>query len=385
MEQGLGERAPSASSMASSSSSSSEPAPLLPENTTPLALDASRTLLALIYSQPNKIAPRLRTFAAVSMRVLLDRVLPDTSGKPIAVRLSARAEAPLLAWADDAGGLRAISLFDGTNRLSVRLASPCTALAWHGDGMVVSGDARGEVRLWRADRPVDACDDDLKRLAAWAEDGGDPSSASDGDDGAVLLSSEGNGSAIVQLECDESTGRLLASTWVRTTLLHLPAASNGIGSGSNSSSSISSSKAVGKAKRNEPLGACFLGCDGEERLRVCPEADIVAARPGRRLWLVDAEGSVLSTLKLPEPEIAVRSETPTTNDAGGAAVAATAAAAGFGRLSALMPFGCLLSWGEELLCRSAGGRGAVGERSNNSSTLEAAKSRSRRYSVGRSA
>ena len=201
----------------------------------------------------------------------------------------------------------------------------------------MSGDARGEVRLWRADRPVDACDDDLKRLAAWAEDGGDPSSsASDGDDGAVLLSSEGNGSAIVQLECDESTGRLLASTWVRTTLLHLPAASNGIGSGSSSSSSsISSSKAVGKAKRNEPLGACFLGCDGEERLRVCPEADIVAARPGRRLWLVDAEGSVLSTLKLPEPEIAVRSETPTTNDAGGAAVAATAAAAGW-RLAAFL-------------------------------------------------
>ena len=114
---------------------------------------------------------------------------------------------------------------------------------------------------------------------------------------------------------------------------------------------------IGRAKRDGAFGACFI----ESRLPVSPEAILVAARPGRRLWLVDAVGNVLSTLRLSAPPAtsadaaAVATDAVVAADAAVAAVATDAAdaialaqhdAIALGRLRVVSGLRLLLSWGE---------------------------------------
>ena len=330
---------------------------LLPSASLPGALDANEHLLAVVFAHEG--AWHLRVFAAFGFRTLHDAALPQLPPPHITcvscVRLSQRGE--LLGCADESGGLYVWGIRGRSTPklpllLRAQLGAPALALAWCAGEQLASGDARGEVRLW----PVaaeGACDDaaaasssgesslvdaELQRLAVW----GDPtrSHTSDGCEGSgFTLLLEADGSPIVQLDCRGAS--LLASTWVRTMLVPLPpTASDAM------PSACAPPRPVGKAKRDGPLGACYLpNLDGS--LAVCPSAVIVAARPGRRLWLVDAAGDVLSTLKLPE---ATESSGSGGGSGGGGGVGT------FGKLTPVGALGCLLSWGD-------GGAGGAADRS----------------------
>jgi hypothetical protein len=282
--------------------------------TTACALDACRTLLALAQSPY-----RLRLFAAVSWQCLLDdhvpvpNLTPDKAPPPvIAIRLSECGQ--FLAWADDMGGLRAFGIGAGDGRrtalrhlFSVQLVRPATALVWRCSSsgreapQLASGDARGEVRLWRVS------------------------------DGTSHMLLPADGSPVVQLDCAaRDAPQLLASSYTRTTLVPLMC--------SVGAESAAEARPIGKAKRDGPFGACIL----DAPLDVCPPAAMVAARPGRRMWLIGADGTVLSTLKFASEVGIVSSAGKDGDSSGHGGVPATL---GFGRLAVATGLGLLLSWG----------------------------------------
>ena len=308
----------------------------------PVAVSASHTLLAVAYATH----ARLQLFAAVSRRSLFFDRLPIPHGtgarkEPPAsaasvIRLSEHGD--LLAWCDSAGRLSVFALTgaiatgraaDVTHLLHRWLPAPGAALAWHcstaGTPRLASGDAKGEVRLWQM---------------------GDASNPAGS--GRILL--QGEGSAIVQLECG---GRglgdsgyngpvLAASTHARTTLLPLP-------TNDFAAQDLDPPRVVGKAKREGAYGACFLNAD----LDVCPSARLVASRPGRRLWLVDAGGAVLSTLKF---DVSSGCGGGSRNDGGSSGRGGDSSSSGaagsvsglgpVGRLCAVAGLSLLVAWGE---------------------------------------
>lgn len=309
---------------------------LLPPLSSVAGVDATSDALALVFI--SRGAHRVRVFAAVSWRLLLDGALQHVPPPPVALTALRLSESgSLLACADDTGGLHVfrIDATRATRLFGRKLALPANALAWCSDEQLASGDAHGEVRLWHHAATESHCqrrrgtgdtvaDEELRWLAEWAEvtEEGSQQHACEEDSGSIVLL-PAESSPIVQLDCGPAG--LLVSTWVKTLLVPLP-----------SGGAHASAKAIGKAKRDGPLGACFLS--GAPALSICPDAAIAAARPRGRLWLVDADGAVLSTLRLLEADAS-------------AAVATTSGAAGnstccFGRLAPLASLGCLISWGE---------------------------------------
>ena len=301
----------------------------------PVALSSTRTLLALV------LAPsRLQLYAAGSRRCIVDEDVKE-AGAAARIRLSECSR--WLAWAGATGTLRVFGLvrvLDGEEsgrativpRLSVRLDAPVGGLAWHctalghGPPQLASGDARGEVRLWPT---------------------------ADAAHGRVLLAAEG--SPIVQLECDSARGLLLASTHARSTLVALgDLAAGARGAQQQPDDGAGAVRPIGKAKRDGPHGACFL----DATLAPSPSAAIVASRPGRRLWLVGADGAVLSTLRLTPPPLApappsgsvpladVTDSTPSSllpaGDGGGGGGGGELS---FGRLLAVPGLGLVISYG----------------------------------------
>ncbi|KAL1507136.1 hypothetical protein AB1Y20_007989 [Prymnesium parvum] len=268
----------------------------LPPGLVPLALHASESGLALL------CAPcRLLLFSAAHRRLSLDVNLSAEqrlASECTCVQLSA--DATWLAWSDPSVGLCASPL------LPVHLASQrgqptppppfgaprCAALhlAWHrleaaAELQLLSAEPDGGVRLWHPER----------RDAAG--------------DGALVHEAGGR---VVQL--DARRGWLLVSTHTRAVLVALP---------SSPGAGATLELPVGRASRDGSYGACFLGEELEAAGGV-PGAVAIAARPGCRLWMVGADGRVLSTLKL-QP----RATEPS-----------------FGRLLPLGELGLLLSWGE---------------------------------------
>ena len=105
------------------------PSSLLPPTSSAAAVDANSDTLALAFVSDG--AYRVRLFAAVSWRLLLDVALPLVPvlpAAPTALRLSARGT--MLAWADDTGGLHAfrVDALRLTPLLHRKLASPASAL-----------------------------------------------------------------------------------------------------------------------------------------------------------------------------------------------------------------------------------------------------------------
>ena len=316
------------------------------------AVDANDTLLALALATP---VPRLQVFAAVSWKCLVDVPVPHfqpgrAAATPVVIRLKQEERSgsvATVAWADDSGGLRILSAQGGGSLgrelLRAQLVCPAAALAWHGGGTgrahwgLVSGDSRGEVRLWYARGSYSG--------TASSAAGAALISPSD----SVLLAEEG--SPIVQL--DVAHHSLLVSSWLRSSLMRLPATIP------PDDAELRPATIIGKAKRDDAMGACFLKAGPA----VCPGAVMVIARPGRRLWLVGADGGVLSTLRLAgsptiEPAPSPHALPPTAAGSSGCAVedagldsattgaSTTATIVSLGRLSAVPGLGLLLSWSE---------------------------------------
>ena len=379
---------------------------------TVVALDANHALLALA------LAPaRLVVIAAVSWRRLIDVALgaddEEIGASPpraVAVRLSE--DGKLVAWADEGGGVRAYrfgaALATRTGQfggvvlvclLRARLTCPARSLAWQLSATslrLLGGDEDGAVWLWLV---PDADDGDLANASLVTSSAPGGTCRGSMQSPVALLPAEG--SPIVQL--DVRNDRVLVSTWARSLLLNLPrvlgttlsaassaarvshvpvpvshVAASATGTAAARAAEAAASLAVtaaaaaaalllpplslppphpiGRAKRDGAFGACFI----EGRLPVSPEAILVAARPGRRLWLVDAVGNVLSTLRLSAPPATSADAAVATADAAAAVVAADADAVvaadaialaqhdaiALGRLRVVSGLRLLLSWGE---------------------------------------
>ena len=90
------------------------------------------------------------------------------------------------------------------------------------------------------------------------------------------------------LQIDVVDGTMLVSSWTRSILLRLTDAA-----GLSRAAPLHQVHQVGLGARQGGFGACFL------HNQACPEARLVAARPGRRLpWLAGGDGTVLRTLRL---------------------------------------------------------------------------------------
>jgi len=295
--------------------------------------------------------------------------------------------------------------------LRARLTCPARSLAWRLSATslrLLGGDEDGAVWLWLVPNA-----DDGKLADASLVTSGAPDGTCRGSMQSPLALLPAEGSPIVQL--DVRNDRVLVSTWARSLLLNLPGprvlgttlsaassaarvshvpvpvshvpvpvshvpvpvshvAASATGTAAARAAEAAASLAVtaaaaaaalllpplslppphpiGRAKRNGAFGACFV----EGRLPVSPEAILVAARPGRRLWLVDAVGNVLSTLRLSAPpatsaDAAVAAVAAVAADAADAAVADAIALAqhdaiALGRLRVVSGLRLLLSWGE---------------------------------------
>ena len=246
-------------------SSSSHGGGWLPSLSDVLALDATSSLLALA-----RLPSRLQLYAAGSWRCLLDVPLGREGCRPHMVQLSD--EGTTLVWADTQGGIRLFSLSGAPLEihqvLSATAPSPATAVALHHEGStrcLLGGDEHGELRLWRT-QPR----------------GGEATACS------VLLQ---EASPIVQLSV--AGNLVLVSTHARATLLVMTAAGHtrqrGEAATGSHGAQPAEARVIGKAKRDGVYGACFI----QGSMRVCADAVIAAARPGRRLWLVGGDGSVL--------------------------------------------------------------------------------------------
>ena len=369
---------------------------------TVVALDASHTLLALA------LAPaRLVVIAAVSWRRIIDVALGaydeeigTSPPRAVAVRLSE--DGKLVAWADEGGGVRAYrfgALATRTGQfggmvlvclLRARLTCPARSLAWQLSDTslrLLGGDEDGAVWLWLVPDTDDGDTADASLVTSGA-----PSGTCRGSLQSPVALLPAEGSPIVQL--DVRNDRVLVSTWARSLLLSLPgpkmlsaassaargslaaAAATAAATAVETAPSLAVTAAaaaaaaaalflpslsmppphpIGRAKRDGAFGACFV----EGRLSVSPEAILVAARPGRRLWLVDAAGGVLSTLRLSAPPVtsAVAAVATDPTVAADAAVATEGQhgahhtdahhdAIALGRLRVVSGLRLLLSWGE---------------------------------------
>ena len=284
-----------------------------------VAVHASDTALAVVCA-PN----HLLMFAAGSQRLLLEHVLPCTSQTCSVVHLDADT---LLAWSG-AGEVRSASLArTGLGPpMCASLRVPATALAWHKHGgarQLISGDAAGGVWLWGVAGESTTL-------------GGHGGSAKQ-----LLLRAD---TAVLQI--DVVDGTMLVSSWTRSILLRLTDAA-----GLSRAAPLHQVHQVGLGARQGGFGACFL------HNQACPEARLVAARPGRRLWLAGGDGTVLRTLRLDARASwagTLESVDGTSHPdllRGGARDEAQHVF--FGRLQPLRSRGLLLSWGE------VGSRGLV--------------------------
>ena len=144
------------------------------------------------------------------------------------------------------------------------MTAVASCLAWHqaasGAWQLLSGDADGQVCVWQLSAgEVEEAPRAPREL--WRAD-----------------------ASVLQVEAGR--GALVVSTYTRSTLLRL-------GEGGE----LGGVLPIGRKLREGHYGACFLG----GAIAAAPAAAVVAARPGRRLWLVDGAGTVLSTLRLPAP------------------------------------------------------------------------------------
>ena len=265
----------------------------------------------------------------------------------------------LLAWADHArglhvhrlrgsggsgGGSSSSSSAGGSNSSSLLPVARCAltavvgCLAWHraasGAWQLLSGDADGQVCVWQlppqspssssAAAAVEAAE-----VASWAP--------------LALWQADAE---VLQLEAER--GAVVVSTHTRSTLLRL-------GGEGGEGGELGGPLAIGRKLRDGHYGACFV----PQPPAAFPTAVLVAARPGRRLWLVDGQGAVLSTLKLPAPHAAPHAAGAEVRFGRLAALCGPQLAAALGpRQQGLWQQGLLLSYADAE--GSAQGSGAAG-------------------------
>ena len=212
----------------------------------------------------------------------------------------------LLAWADherglhvhrlrgsggSGGGSSSSSSAGGSNSSSLLPVARCAltavvgCLAWHraasGAWQLLSGDADGQVCVWQL--PPESSSAAAASAAA-------PVEAAEAAPWAPLALWQAD-AEVLQLEAER--GAVVVSTHTRSTLLRL-------GGEGGEGGELGGPLAIGRKLRDGQYGACFV----PQPPAAFPTAVLVAARPGRRLWLVDGQGAVLSTLKLPAPHAA---------------------------------------------------------------------------------
>lgn len=281
----------------------------LPPGLVPLTLHATDTALAVV------CAPcRLLLYAAATRRLLLDVVLP--AGQPLAgadTVVTLNAAGTWISWADAAAGLNAVPVSglrrsaschserQGTDIDAPTFCVPAVEvirMVWHhsadatGGVQLVTAEADGSIRLWQPELDGAHVDDSL------------------------LLSK--TDAPVVQL--DARDGWVLVSTLTHSMLISISTRTEEGGP---------EERPIGKAKRDGSFGACFLS--GSQLLASHigkVGAVLVAARPGARLWMVNDDGRVLSTLKLQAamPDLS------------------------FGRLAMLAELDVILSWSNSFVC-----------------------------------
>ena len=270
----------------------------------------------------------------------------------------------LLAWADHERGLHvhrlrgsgggggrssSSSSAGGSNSSSLLPVARCAltavvgCLAWHraasGAWQLLSGDADGQVCVWQLPPEPSSSSSSSAAAAAAALE------AAEAAPWAPLALWQAD-AEVLQLEAER--GAVVVSTHTRSTLLRL-------GGEGGEGGELGGPLAIGRKLRDGHYGACFV----PQPPAAFPTAVLVAARPGRRLWLVDGQGAVLSTLKLPAPHSAPHAAGAEVRFGRLAALCGPQLAAALGpRQQGLWQQGLLLSYADAE--GSAQGSGAAG-------------------------